>query len=123
ELEIPLFDEKASPYAAKQRRYSPTEKNVVQEEVDKLYQREVIRPAHSPRAAACITARKSNLSLRLVHDYRLLTWRMRTYRGGLGDFNGVLGRLSGSKYLTTLDLASGFFQIPIKEECKSCTAL
>ncbi|CAN0445225.1 unnamed protein product, partial [Discosporangium mesarthrocarpum] len=117
--EIPLFDENASPYAAKQRRYSPTEKNVVQEEVDKLYQREVIRPAHSPWAAGCITARKSNLSLRLVHDYRLLSWRMRTDRGGLGDFNGVLGRLSGSKYLTTLDLASGFFQIPSKKSVRA----
>ncbi|CAN0504290.1 unnamed protein product, partial [Discosporangium mesarthrocarpum] len=60
-------------------------RKVLQEEVDKLYQGEVIRPSHySPWAAACTTVRKSDASLRLVHDYRPLNLRMGTDGGGSG---------------------------------------
>ena len=38
---------------------------------------------------------------------------MKTDSGGLGDIQGLLQRLSGSGWLTAIDLASGFFQLPI----------
>ncbi|CAM9474600.1 unnamed protein product [Discosporangium mesarthrocarpum] len=47
---------------------------------------------------------------------------MRTDSGGLRDLSGIFDRLASSKYFTALDLASGFFQIPIKEEHKSRAA-
>ncbi|CAM9154683.1 unnamed protein product [Discosporangium mesarthrocarpum] len=48
---------------------------------------------------------------------------MGTDRGVPGDLSRILDRLSGSKYFTALDLASRFFQIPIKEERKRSIAL
>ena len=45
-----------------------------------------------------------------------------TDSGGLGDIRGIFDRLHSQAYFTSIDLASGFFQLEIAEEDKHKTA-
>ena len=47
---------------------------------------------------------------------------MKTDSGGLGDIQGIFQRLAGSGWFTSIDLASGFFQLLIAEPDRHETA-
>ena len=68
ELELPLIDGSSTPYAAKQRRFSPAERNMIRAEIHKLLDRGVIRPSTSPWAAQCLCVKKKDGTMRLCID-------------------------------------------------------
>ena len=68
ELEFPLIDESCTPFAAKQRCFSPEERRMIREEIHKLLDRGVIRPSTSPWAAQCLCVMKKDGALRLCID-------------------------------------------------------
>lgn len=47
ELSLPIVDASHAPVAAKQRRFSPEETQTIRQEVDKLFERGIIRPSKS----------------------------------------------------------------------------
>lgn len=53
------------------RKYYPEQKEAIEADVAKLLERGIIRPSSSPWAAACVTVRKKDGTLRLCQDYRL----------------------------------------------------
>ena len=59
-LRIPLTDEKCKPFAARQRRYSPEERAMMQAETAKLESRGVISPSFSEWAAQCVCVWKKD---------------------------------------------------------------
>ena len=61
-------------------------------------------------------------TLRLCQDYRALNGCMRTDSGGLGNIQEMFQRLNGNAWFTSIDLASGFFQLPIVETDRHKTA-
>ena len=122
ELRIPLIDEGCVPIAAKQQRFSPEEADAVQSEVGKLADRGIIRKSTSAWAARCVTVHKKDGTLRLCQDYRGLNGRMLNNSGGIGNIQEMFQRLSGNSWFTSIDLASGFFQLPIVEADRHKTA-
>ncbi|CAM9885392.1 unnamed protein product, partial [Sphacelaria rigidula] len=110
------------PVATKQRRFSPAETEAIQAEVEKLYLRGIIRRSESEWAARSLAVPKKDGALRLCHDYRELNDLTETDSGGLGDIESMHDRLSGNKYISTSDLASGYFQLEIEENDKHKTA-
>ena len=75
----------------------------------------VIRESSSPYASPVVLVRKSDGKLRLCVDYRALNAKTHKDAYPLPRIDEALDTLSGAKYFCSLDLAHGFYQIPVEE--------
>eukprot|EP00731_Ephydatia_muelleri_P033860 Em0040g10a len=103
---------------------SPAEslKGDMNEEVRKMLSRGVIRPSSSPWSSPVVMVRKKNGSWRFCIDYRKLNAVTHQDAYPLPRIDATLESLAGSTLFTTLDLASGYWQVEIKEDDKEKTA-
>lgn len=120
-VEIRLIDPHKTVY---RRPYhlSPQELSVVREKVDELLSAEVIRPSSSPFASPILLVKKKDGSDRMCVDYRQLNANTVPDRFPLPLISDQIDRLYGCHYFTTLDMASGFHQLPIHPDSVEKTA-
>ena len=105
------------------RRQNPVVRDIEQHQVKEMLRDGVIRPTSSPWASPVVMVKKKDGSMRFCVDF----WKMNdpTINDAhpLPRIDDTLESLHGSQYFTTLDLKSGYWQVPIKEEDKEKTAL
>lgn len=92
----------------------------VNKQISKLLNDGIIRPSRSAwTSPVWIVPKKSDASgdkkFRMVIDYRKINEKTVSDRYPMPEINYVLDQLKGQKFFTTLDLASGFHQIRMKE--------
>lgn len=92
----------------------------VNKQVKKLLDDGIIRPSRSAwTSPVWIVPKKSDASgekkFRMVIDYRKLNEKTISDRYPMPEINYVIDQLKGQKYFITLDLASGFHQIKMKD--------
>ncbi len=104
------------------RRLSPNMESVVTKEVESLLEQGIIRPSTSPYAAPAFVVSKSDGSPRMVVDYRRLNLITQPNRFPMQNTRAILGRLQGSKVFCTLDLRSGYHQVPLTDAAIPMTA-
>ena len=99
---------------------------MVHEEVAKqlrsMQQEGVIRPSNSPWSSPVVLVRKKDGSHRFCVDYRALNSVTKADTFPLPCIDDLLDQLSGARYFSTLDLASGFWQIQMETESREKTA-
>ena len=83
---------------------------------------DVIRPNSSPWSSPIIMVRKKDGSWRFCIDYRKLNAVTCCDAYPLPRIDATLDSLAGATYFTTLDLASGFWQVAVEEKDKEKTA-
>ena len=88
----------------------------VDDMVNELQAKGIIRPSVSPWNAPLVVVPKKNGDIRLTVDYRKLNSITERPVFPMPDTRALLDTLSGSAYFTTLDLSSGYYNIPMKEE-------
>ena len=118
--EIPLHDD--IPIRQRYRRVPPCEYEAVKAHINQLLEAQVIRESSSPYASPIVLVRKKDGSLRLCVDYRLLNSKTRKDAFPLPRIEESLDALSGARWFSTLDLASGYNQVPVAEQDKPKTA-
>ena len=91
-------------------------------QLDKYLRSGMIRPSKSPYGAAVLFAPKKNGKLRFCIDYRPLNEITVKNAVTGASIEDCLNQLHGAKLMSTIDLAQGYHQIPIKEEDKAKTA-
>lgn len=104
------------------RRLSFREKVNVQETLDDLLGRGIIRPSESPYASPIVLVRRKNGNLRMCVDYRALNKITIRDNYPLPVIEDCLGYLGGKKYFTTLDLRNGFHHVKMSEDSIPYTA-
>jgi len=93
-------------------RFSPSEREIVREKVQELIECKVIRPSSSPYASPALLVMKKNGSARLCVDYRELNSNTIADKYPLPRIADQIARLNGARYFTSLDMASGYYQVP-----------
>ena len=87
---------------------------VVDKEIDRLLKCGIIRESKSAYSAPCLVVWKKSGKPRLVIDFRKLNLRIKPIRYPLPHLESSLQLLGGNKYFSTLDLVSGYHQIPLR---------
>ncbi len=118
--EIPLTDE--VPIRQMYRRIPPAEYDAVKAHINQLLESQVIRESCSPYASPIVLVKKKDGALRLCVDYRQLNRKTRKDAFPLPQIEESLDALSGARWFSTLDLASGYNQMPVEERDKCETA-
>ena len=90
--------------------------------LDKMIDAGVIRPSESDWASAPVLVRKKDGSVRWCIDYRALNERTVKDQYPLPLIEDCLDTLSGTQYFSTLDMASGYYQIQLDDEAIKKTA-
>ena len=104
------------------RRHPRAHLDEIDRQVDELQQSDFIEPAAGPWASNVVLVRKKDGSYRLCVDYRQLN--AITYRDSypLPHIDTCLGSMNGAVWFSTLDLRSGYHNIPIREDDRDKTA-
>ena len=108
---IPTIDN--IPVRLPHRRIPPNLLPEVRDLVSKLLRQKVIKPSVSAYAAPVVLVRKKDGTLRLCVDYRKLNEKTIRDAYPLPRIEEALDCLHGAKYFSSIDLAQGFYQVPI----------
>ena len=82
----------------------------------------VISPSSSPWASPVVLVRKKDGTLRFCIDYRELNSVTKADTFPLPRIDDLLDQLNNAEYFSTLDLASGFWQVQVHPTSKEKTA-
>ena len=104
------------------RRQNPYVRQMEQEQVSEMLEQDVIRPSISPWASPVVMVKKKDGSMRFCVDFRKLNTVTKKDAQPLPRIDDTLESLHGAKYFSTLDLKSGYWQVPIAEADKKKTA-
>ncbi|KAG1952465.1 interleukin-1 receptor accessory protein-like 1-A [Pimephales promelas] len=118
--DIPLLDN--VPVRQRHRRIPPSEYETVKEHIHQLLEAQVIRESSSPYASPIVLVKKKDGTLRMCVDYRQLNSKTRKDAFPLPRIEESLDALTGARWFSTLDLASGYNQVPVAEADRPKTA-
>ena len=104
------------------RRQAFTRRQLVDQEVQRMLDAGAIEPSDSPWASPIVIAKKKDLTPRFCLDYRALNSATVKDAFPLPRIDDSLDALSGAAWFSTLDLASGYWQVPVAEQDRPKTA-
>ena len=91
-------------------------------QVQQMLSSGVIRPSSSPWASSVVMVKKKDGSLRFCVDFRQLNSATVKDTHPIPRIDDLLDALHGARWFSTLDLKSGYWQVPIQEWDKEKTA-
>ena len=120
EMEIDTGD--APPKKQRPRRVPFAVRQEISRQLKKMQEAQVIRPSKSPWASPVVLVRKRDGTHRFCVDYRELNSVTKPDTYPLPRIEDLLDQLGESRYFSTLDLSSGFWQIRIHPDSVEKTA-
>ncbi|GBC38977.2 retroviral-like aspartic protease 1 [Rhizophagus irregularis DAOM 181602=DAOM 197198] len=117
---IRLKDE--TPINQKAYRESTENREIIKREIDKMLKEEIIQESCSPWSSPVVIVNKKTGDKRFCIDFRKINQMTITDAYPLPRIDDLLEKFRVAKWFTTIDLASGYWQIEMKEEDKEKTA-
>jgi hypothetical protein len=111
-----------TPPFRRNRRLCPSELEEAEKHIKDLLEKGYITPSTSPYGAPIMFVPKKNGGLRVVCDWRALNKITVKRHFPIPRIDEILDRLAGARIFSSLDLASGYFQVRISEEDAHKTA-
>ena len=112
----------ARPISNYPRRLPPKWKEKIHEEIKLLEATGVVVPSQSPWSFPIRPVPKPNGEVRMCLDYRQLNDITESDKYPLPDIGQLLEQVSVARYITSLDLTKGYYQIPMAVEDRQKTA-
>jgi Reverse transcriptase (RNA-dependent DNA polymerase)./Integrase core domain. len=108
----------------KQRYYpvSPIMQSHIDKELDKLISQNIVEKSTSPWSSPIILVKKKDQSFRFCVDYRKLNKVTERDAYPLPYISATLDKLRDARYLSSLDIKSAYFQVPLSESSRPLTA-
>lgn len=120
QMEIDLND--TQPVVYRPYRLSFPERQVVQSMVREMIDADIVCESNSSYASPVLLVKKKTGESRLCVDYRALNNKTKKEHYPLPLIDDQLDRLVGNSLFTSLDLASGYYQIPVAVKSQDKTA-
>ena len=112
----------AQPIKSGPARASFPEQQEIKKQINAMLKAGIITYSESPWASRVVMVKKKDGTLRFCVDYRRLNDETVKDSYPVPRPRDMFDAMEGSKYFSTLDLASGYWQIPLTEEAKKKTA-
>jgi transposase InsO family protein len=103
-------------------RLGPVEKQKVAEEIKVMQENDIIRPSRSPWAAPVVLVTKKDGTIRFCVDYRKINAITKKDVYPLPRIDEALDAMHGATLFSTLDLASGYWQVEMDPQDREKTA-
>lgn len=115
---------KTSSRPIKQRYYpvSPVMQDHIDRELDSLLEQGIVEPSTSPWSSPILLVKKKDNSYRFCVDYRKLNAVTEKDAYPLPYINATLDRLRNAKFLSSMDIKSAYFQVPLEKSSRPLTA-
>lgn len=104
-------------------RLSYKERELVRGKSEELLKADIIEESNSPYAIPILIVKKKNGDERICIDFRALNRKVKKDAFPLPLNDQQLVRLNGCRYFTSLDLMSGYYQIPVDADSREVTAI
>ena len=104
------------------RRLGVEKDQEVERQVEELVKKKLVVPADGAWSSPVVLVRKKDNNWRLCVDYRQLNAVTRKGAYPLPSIDDSLDALAGSVYFSTLDLLSGYWQVPMDEDAQEKSA-
>ena len=103
-------------------RVSESQRGIIEEHVTDMLNRGIIQPSTSLWASPIILVKKKDGTDRFVVDFRRLNSVTRKDSYPLPRIDDALDALNGTKFFSSMDLMSGFWQVEMESESREHTA-
>lgn len=103
-------------------RLAETEKHIVRGMIREMLDNGIIRESDSPYASPILLVKKKNGKNRMCVDFRKLNAITIKDKYPMPLIEEQIDKLGGYKYFTGLDLASGYYQVPVADDSIAKTA-
>ena len=117
-----IHTNESKPIRQKPRRLPISQRAVAEAEIENMLKRGVIEPSSSPWASPIVLVRKKDGTTHFCVDYRRLNSVTVKNSYPLPRIDDSINALSGSSWFSTLDLASGYWQVEVDEKDQPKTA-
>ena len=118
----------SQPHRHAPSRLGPEGQKIVDEHIDEMESRNIIRKSNSSWASRVVLVTKKDGSIRFCVDFRDVNSKLQIMDSPIPLTAEAIDRLASGKgdpsslFLSTMDLASGFWTLPIRESDKSLLA-
>ncbi|XP_055632438.1 uncharacterized protein LOC129772930 [Toxorhynchites rutilus septentrionalis] len=120
EMKIRLEDNE--PVFVKPRRMEYAKESALAEITNELLEAGIIQETESPFYSRVVLVPKKNKQFRMAVDYRMLNAKTVKDRFPMPDIDTCFNKLAGAQVFISVDLYSGYYQIPLDEESQNYTA-
>ena len=103
-------------------RYAPARRQTIEEKLKEMTQQTIIGPSNSPWASPVVLAPKKDGTLRFCVDYRKLNAMTVRDAYPIPRIDDTLDSLQEAKFVSTLDLRSGYWQVEMDKTSREKTA-
>ena len=110
------------PYTRRMYATPDSLQNEVDRQIAELLEQGMIEESDSPYAAAIACVKKRNGEIKLACDYRPINLMTVDNAYGMADLPELIERAAKAKYMSTIDLASAYWQVPMSPESKYLTS-
>jgi hypothetical protein len=110
------------PFKIGPRRQGPYLKKIIDDEVEDMLKEGIAKPSCSPWSSPVVLSKKKDGTYRFCVDYRNLNSLTRKDSYPLPCIADCIDSLSGARWYSTLDLASGYWQVEMEASSKPKTA-
>lgn len=112
----------AAPVKVRQYPLSPEKREALNKELDRMLELDVVTPCESPWNNPVLPVKKQNGDWRFCLDSRKLNEITKGDSYAIPYIPQILDSLKEAKYLSSLDLSSSFWQIPLQEASQEKTS-
>jgi hypothetical protein len=121
-VEHHILTGEAKPISTRPARVSPPERVMIRKLVQAMIDDGVVEPSNSPWSSRVVLAPKPNGGIRFCVDFRNINKLCIPDVHPLPVMDDLIGHLDGATYYSSVDLESGFWQIPLASESRPRSA-